>query len=45
MYNLEWQMIIGVIALFLIVGIGFLVELSKKDREMKADFYCKRYDI
>ena len=41
MYNLEWQAIKGVIALFLIVGIGFLFYFSKKDEkdwEIKADF-------
>lgn len=41
MYNLEWQTIKGVIALFLIVGIGFLFYFSKKDEkdgEIKADF-------
>ena len=31
MYNLEWQTIKGIIALFLIVGIGFLFYFSKKD--------------
>ena len=30
MYNLEWQTIKGVIALFLIVGIGFFVLFFKK---------------
>lgn len=41
MYSLEWQTIKGVIALFLIVGIGFLFYFSKKDEkdgEIKADF-------
>ena len=38
MYNLEWQTIKGVIALFLIVGIRFLFYFSKEDREIKADF-------
>ena len=41
MYNLEWQTIKGVIALFLIVGIGFLFYFSKKDEkdgEIEADF-------
>ena len=38
MYNIEWQTIKGVIALFLMVGIGFLFYFSKKDREIKADF-------
>ena len=33
MYNLEWQAIKGVIALFLIVGIGFLFYFSKKDEK------------
>ena len=38
MYNLEWQTIKGVIALFLIVGIGFCFIFQKKDRKIKADF-------
>lgn len=41
MYSLEWQTIKGIIALFLIVGIGFLFYFSKKDEkdgEIKADF-------
>ena len=38
MYNIEWQTIKGIIALFLTVVIVFLFCFLKKDRKIKADF-------
>lgn len=38
MYNIEWQTIKGIIALFLIVVMVFLFCFLKKDRKIKADF-------
>lgn len=38
MYNIEWQTIKGVIALFLTVVIVFLFCFLKKDKKIKADF-------
>lgn len=38
MYNIEWQTIKGIMALFLTVVIVFLFCFLKKDRKIKADF-------
>lgn len=38
MYNIEWQTIKGIIALFLTVVMVFLFCFLKKDRKIKADF-------
>lgn len=38
MYNIEWQTIKGVIALFLTVVMVFLFCFLKKDKKIKADF-------
>lgn len=38
MYNIEWQTIKGIIALFLTVVMVFLFCFLKKDKKIKADF-------